>query len=102
MKRIVLLVAAVFAATMPAASAAGPVDITFLHAMPGPLGQALKQIVDGFNATQQEVRVRAEFAGNYDQLLQKTMAQLAAGQGPGRATASASRAWISPDGARLS
>ena len=82
MKRIVLLVAALFAATMPVASAAGPVDITFLHAMPGPLGQALKQIVDGFNATQQEVRVRAEFAGNYDQLLQKTMAQLAAGQRP--------------------
>jgi len=62
MKRIVLLVAALFAATMPVASAAGPVDITFLHAMPGPLGQALKQIVDGLNAAPQEVRVLEEFA----------------------------------------
>ncbi len=63
-------------------ASAQPLELTFQHAMSGPLGEAVTAMVEGYNASQGEVVIRPEFSGSYDELLQGLLAQLAAGTSP--------------------
>jgi len=62
--------------------AAQGTELHFQHAMGGPLGEALEALVARYNSAQDEVVIRSEHVGGYDELLQKTLAQLAAGESP--------------------
>lgn len=70
-----------------ALAAWGPVaqaktTVTFWHAMGGPLGDTLKQMVEEYNRANPDVEVVAQYQGNYGQLNQKLLAAVAAGQAP--------------------
>ena len=58
-------------------------EITFLYGLGGPLGERVVEMVNAFNKSQNDVVVRAEHAGNYDLVLQKALAGIAAGQPAG-------------------
>ncbi|MDX8046499.1 ABC transporter substrate-binding protein [Gracilibacillus sp. S3-1-1] len=45
--------------------------VTFWHAMGGALEEALEEIVDNFNHSQDEIQVNAEYQGTYDEALTK-------------------------------
>ena len=87
-----LLVAAAMAASLTAcggggdkdssASAEGRTEITFWHAMSGLQGEALQELVDDFNESQEEVFVKAEFQGNYDDTITKLKAAMQSGNVP--------------------
>lgn len=61
---------------------AEPLTLTFQHSMSGPLGEAVTAMVERYNAEQDEVVIVEDFAGSYDQGLQKILAMLAAGDSP--------------------
>ncbi|MCZ0703799.1 sn-glycerol 3-phosphate transport system substrate-binding protein [Natronobacillus azotifigens] len=48
-----------------------PVVVTFWHAMGGALEEALEELVNHFNAAQDEIYVNAEYQGTYDEALTK-------------------------------
>jgi multiple sugar transport system substrate-binding protein len=58
------------------------VEVTFWHAMGGPLGSVLTSLVDDFNATHPGIRVESVSMGRYTALSQKIMAAVAAGKPP--------------------
>jgi multiple sugar transport system substrate-binding protein len=60
----------------------GAVEITFWHAMGGPLGRVLESLIQEFNATHSKVQVKLVSMGNYNALSQKIMAAVAAGKPP--------------------
>lgn len=68
-------------------------EVTFWHAMGGPLGKVLDSLIDEFNQTHDSIRINAVGMGNYTALNQKMMAALAAGQPP--TMAQAYEAWTS-------
>ncbi|WP_035343499.1 ABC transporter substrate-binding protein [Halalkalibacter hemicellulosilyticus] len=49
----------------------GPVTVTFWHAMGGALQEALDELVNMYNAAQDDVIVEAEYQGSYDEALTK-------------------------------
>lgn len=53
------------------ASADGPVDLLFWHALSSENGRTLERLVEQYNASQNRVRVRLEFQGGYDQSIDK-------------------------------
>ena len=57
-------------------------EIKFWHALGGPLGDALTQLVDEFNREQDSIFVRVISMGNYQALSQKLMASLQANNQP--------------------
>ncbi len=63
------------------------VEITFWHAMGGPLGRVLTRLIDEFNATHPNIRVISVSMGRYTALSQKIMAAVAAGKPPTMAQA---------------
>ncbi len=63
-------------------TAKGKVEITFWHALGGPLGEALTQMVDEFNQTHKDIHVNAISMGNYQALSQKLMASIQASNQP--------------------
>jgi multiple sugar transport system substrate-binding protein len=82
-----LLVAAVLVVALTACCSrgvkeGGPVEVTFWHAMGGPLGRVLESQVAEFNASQSDVRIKSVSMGNYNALSQKIMAAVAAGKPP--------------------
>ena len=58
---------------------AQPVEIDFWHAMGGELGDRTQEVVDGFNASQDEFRVNAVYRGNYTETLTSAIAAFRAG-----------------------
>lgn len=48
-----------------ALAVAKPIEIVFWHSFPGYLGHELKQLVNGFNASQQEYVVKPVYKGDY-------------------------------------
>ena len=78
MKKVLLGLAALLFAT----ASAQPTELSFQHAMSGPLGEAVTAMVEKYNAEQSDVVVNEEFIGSYDQALQKILAQLAGGTSP--------------------
>ncbi|HPK41210.1 MAG TPA: ABC transporter substrate-binding protein, partial [Candidatus Cloacimonadota bacterium] len=58
------------------------IEIKFWHALGGPLGDALTQLVDEYNREQDSIFVRVISMGNYQALSQKLMASLQASNQP--------------------
>lgn len=65
----------------------GAVEVTFWHAMGGPLGKVLLEMINDFNRTHPDVRVVPVSMGQYNALSQKIMAAVAAGRPPTMAQA---------------
>ncbi len=57
-------------------------EIIFWHAMGGPLGEALNELVLDFNMSQDSIFVRSISVGNYQALSQKLMASIQANKQP--------------------
>ena len=77
MKKIVslLLVAAMMLSICAFASAEGPVEITFWHAMGGVNGEAITAMIDDFNAQYEgKIKVNYEYQGAYDDAFAKIKA----------------------------
>ncbi|MFH1689332.1 MAG: ABC transporter substrate-binding protein [Candidatus Eisenbacteria bacterium] len=72
-------------------SNAGMVTVQFWHAMGGPLGDALDELVAEFNETHPGIDIESVSMGRYQALSQKIMAAVAAGQPP--VLAQAYEAW---------
>ena len=85
MKRRTILAAA---AALPAAGLARAghaqtkTKINFWHAFTGPLGEELKKVANGFNASQNEVELELIFKGTYPETLTAAIAAWRAGQAP--------------------
>ena len=62
-------------------SAADKTTITFWHAMGGTNGEVLQQIVDDFNASQDEIEIKAEYQGTYDDTITKLKAAMQSDSG---------------------
>ncbi len=58
------------------------VEVTFWHAMGGPLGRALEGLIQDFNATHPGIKIISVSMGRYAALSQKIMAAVAAGKPP--------------------
>ncbi len=63
-------------------SALAVTNITFWHAMAGSAGQAVDEIVDKFNHSQNQYHIQAIYKGNYPQTLTATVAAFRAGKQP--------------------
>jgi sn-glycerol 3-phosphate transport system substrate-binding protein len=70
------------AETPGASPAAGPVTIDFWHSEPAATQDTLNRLVDRFNASQNEVKVRVSFQGTYDDAMAKLVASLPTGNVP--------------------
>ena len=71
--------------------AGGATVVQFWHAMGGPLGDALDELVDEFNESRADIEIESVSMGRYQALSQKIMAAVAAGQPP--VLAQAYEAW---------
>ena len=63
-------------------TADGKRKIVFWHAMPGILGDTLTELLNEYNASQDEFHIHQEFMGRYDILEQKIIASVMAGKTP--------------------
>ena len=70
------------AATAPAVSTAGKVQVVFWSAWGGKNGEGVQKLVDDFNASQTEIVVENQFQGTYDETAQKLAQGLQARQVP--------------------
>ncbi len=61
---------------------AGTAKLIFWHAMAGANGDAINQMVDGFNKSQNKVSAEAVFQGTYDDALAKLKTALASNSAP--------------------
>ncbi|MCJ9671866.1 MULTISPECIES: ABC transporter substrate-binding protein [unclassified Neorhizobium] len=77
-----LLIAAAVAVLAGQSALAAPVEITFWHSLPKKGTDAVNQIVDKFNASQSEYKLKAEYTGIYDDTTTKLQAAIPAGQAP--------------------
>ena len=69
----------------------GVVTVQFWHAMGGPLGDALDELIAEFNESHADIEIESISMGRYQALSQKIMAAVAAGQPP--VLAQAYEAW---------
>lgn len=65
--------------------------VSFWHAMGGPLGDTLDELISEFNASRSDIEIESVSMGRYQALSQKIMAAVAAGDPP--ALAQAYEAW---------
>jgi multiple sugar transport system substrate-binding protein len=72
-------------------SQSGVISVQFWHAMGGPLGDVLDELIAEFNAANDDVNIESVSMGRYQALSQKIMAAVAAGQPP--VLAQAYEAW---------
>ncbi len=64
------------------ASASGKQEITFWHAMGGVNGEATEALVKAFNESQDEIVVKSEYQGTYDDMITKLKATMQSGNMP--------------------
>ena len=64
------------------ASADGKVEITFWHAMGGVNGEATEAVVKAFNESQDQIVVKSEYQGTYDDMITKLKATMQSGGMP--------------------
>lgn len=69
------------------------VTVRFWHAMGGPLGAVLNEMIDEFNGSHPEIFIKSESMGSYEALKQKILASIVAKNQPD--LAQAYEAWIS-------
>nr|WP_243031744.1 ABC transporter substrate-binding protein [Thermus altitudinis] len=74
-------VAGLVALALLAGAQAQQVTIEFWHSMGGVLGEATEALVQEFNKSQREVRVKSQYVGSYDDGINKLLAALRAGRG---------------------
>ncbi len=60
----------------------GKTEVTFWHAMGGPLGKALNALVEQFNQANPQINIQSVSMGTYTALSQKIMASISAGNPP--------------------
>ena len=60
----------------------GPTEIVFWHAMSGSRAEVVQELVDRFNAANDDVQVLAEFKGSYAETLTAAIAAYRAGEAP--------------------
>lgn len=77
-----LAAAAIAATRTRSASAQAPVEIQFWHGLPQPLGGQIEEIVAGFNASQQGVKVVPSFRGSYPETMVAAIAAFRANAAP--------------------
>ena len=70
------------AETPGASPSAGPVTIDFWHSERASNAETLERLVERFNASQNEVRVRASYQGSYQEATAKLVASLGTGSVP--------------------
>ncbi len=70
------------AAAGSTASENGKVEITFWHAMGGVNGEATEALVKAFNESQDEIVVKSEYQGTYDDMITKLKATMQSGNMP--------------------
>ena len=58
------------------------VTVVFWHAMGGPLGAVMDDLINRFNASQQKYHIKGVPMGSYDTLAKKILASLVAGEAP--------------------
>ena len=83
-KWMAILLGGIMAASLAApcsVSAAEKTTLTFWHAMGGTNGELLQQIVDDFNASQDEIEIKAEYQGTYDDTITKLKAAMQSDSG---------------------
>ncbi|MQS76753.1 ABC transporter substrate-binding protein [Companilactobacillus halodurans] len=70
-----IVLIAVFGKAISAKSAVkdNRTEVVFWHEMGGPSEQALEQVVDGFNKSQNKYRVVPKYQGTYDEAIQKIL-----------------------------
>lgn len=64
------------------ALAAQPIEAQFWHAMGGRLGEVVEELVDRFNASQDQYRITAVFRGNYSETMTAAIASYRARNHP--------------------
>ncbi|MBN1327589.1 MAG: ABC transporter substrate-binding protein [Candidatus Cloacimonetes bacterium] len=79
---IIIFVLLITACGQKSGSSAGKTEVVFWHAMGGPLGDALTQLVDEFNSSRDDIFIKAINMGNYTALSQKLMASIQTGNQP--------------------
>lgn len=77
-----LCCATLLAAVLPPAAAAEPIEVQWWHAMSGPLGERVDELVKNFNASQDKYVVVATYKGNYDEVINGTIAAYRAKRAP--------------------
>lgn len=66
----------------PEAASGDKIAITFWHAMGGTNGEVTQQLIDDFNASQNEIVVTGEYQGTYDDTITKLKAAMQSGNMP--------------------
>ncbi|ACO48107.1 ABC transporter substrate-binding protein [Deinococcus deserti] len=61
-------------------TASAKTEVTMMYGLGGELGKAIESMIKEFNASQNDVVVRGEFANTYEGVVQKALAGIAAGQ----------------------
>jgi sn-glycerol 3-phosphate transport system substrate-binding protein len=69
-------------AAMSASSALAATEVQWWHAMGGRLGEKVKEIAAGFNATQSEYKVVPVYKGNYTETMTAAIAAFRAKKQP--------------------
>ena len=92
MIRYILAIIMMMAAIGIGAQPGRKTEVVFWHAMGGPLGDALNELVDDFNNTHPAVHIKAINMGNYSALSTKLMASIQADEQPD--IAQAFESWI--------
>ncbi|NML44806.1 extracellular solute-binding protein [Ramlibacter sp. G-1-2-2] len=81
-RTLALGAAALLALNALPAAAAEPVQVQWWHAMSGVLGERVDELTKKFNASQQKYVVVATYKGNYDELINGTIAAYRAKRAP--------------------
>jgi len=81
--RLSATAAAMMAAVLvTAAGSCQAVDVRLWHAMSGPAGEKLNELVTRFNSEQHDVHVIPEYKGSYSETLESALAAARGGKGP--------------------
>jgi len=81
-KKIIIGVFAAVVFLSGCGSSSDKIKLTFWHAMADPKDKVLKELITGFEKENTDIKITPQYVGNYDVLLQKLLASVAAGNSP--------------------
>ena len=82
MKRIILLMMSAAFLFSACGVSSKKLKLTFWHAMADPKDKVLLSLIEDFEKQNPDIKISAQYVGNYDILLQKLMASVGAGNPP--------------------